>query len=352
MSYNTEQQDAASLREELYRVINNYADFAKMAQKGEVNPIGQIGRILQKTVPYLLLVIRDFLPLLEKDTITYFEAMYYLIRAGQQFPDVQALKDSREEIQKIEEEGKIFLYAAKWVDSPSNTRPTDQECESVQKKLNELNEKYKSRYAQDAETTTMIPCFVVRRETEPKDVQFSRVADLVRRALLEMHHLMIEYEPAKRYFIFSSPTRKEIEDDLMELAWFLFRSGYPVERIATGYYKDSLASFLNEKLLDYLLSYQDILNTLGGLSRHLALISLLDFGSFFEIPADYRPLDDGKEISVHVKALKNKKPSRRSASEESVGPASRVWVSTAQPHREEFSPVSLSRGLCGLSRGS
>ncbi len=167
-----------------------------------------------------------------------------------------------------------------------------------------------------------------------------------------MHHLMVEYEPAKRFFIFTSPTRKEIEDDLMELAWFLFRSGYPVERIATGYYKDSLASFLNEKLIDYLLSSQDFLNTLGGLSRHLALISLLDFGSFFEIPADYRPLDDGKEISAQVKALRNK--NRRGGTL-----LKKVWdlqvaygFSTAQPHRKEFSPLSLLRGLCGLSRGS
>jgi hypothetical protein len=306
MFQNTDQQDAASLREELYRVINNYADFAKLAQTGEVNPIGQIGRILQKTVPYLLLVIRDLLPLLEKDTITYYEALYSIIRAAQQFPDQQALKDSREEIQKIEEEGKIFLYAAKWIDSPSNTRPSPQDCETIQKKLGELNEKYKSRYSQDEETATMIPCFLVRNETDSKEAQFNRIADLVRRALLEMHHLMVEYEPAKRFFIFTSPTRKEIEDDLMQLAWFLFRSGYPVERIATGYYKDSLASFLNEKLIDHLLSTQDSLNTLSGISRHLCLISLLDFGSFFEIPADYRPLDDGKEITAQVKALKNK----------------------------------------------
>jgi hypothetical protein len=306
MSQHIDQRDAASLREELYKVINNYADFAKIAQQGEVNPIGQIGKILQKTLPYLLLVIRDTLPLIEKETLTYNEALYQIIRAGQQFPDIQALKDSREEIQKIEEEGKIFLYAAKWVDSPTNTRPSDQECEVIQKKLGGLNDKYKSRYAQDAETTTMIPCFLATRETEAKDTKFNRIADLVRRALLEMHHLMIEYEPAKRYFIFSSPSRKEIEDDLMELAWFLFRSGYPVDRVATGYYKDSLASFLNEKLLDHLLSEQDMLNTLGGISRHLALISLLDFGSFFEIPADYRPLDDGREIANHIRALKNK----------------------------------------------
>jgi hypothetical protein len=268
--------------------------------------MGQIGKVLERTAPYVLVVIRDLLPLIEKDTLSYHEALYHIIRAAQQFADQEALRASREEIQKIEEEGKVFIYAVKWLDLPSQTRPTEQEVAAILKKLAEFNDKYKKRYSEDDQTTTMIPWFLVGQESESKAASFTRVADLVKRALLELHHLMLEYEPTKRFYIFSSNTRKEVEDDLMLLAWFLLRCGYPVDRIATGYYRDALADFLNGKILDQLMSTHDTLSSLSGISRHLALISLMDFASFFEFAGDYRSLDDGREIAVHSRTLRNK----------------------------------------------
>lgn len=305
MSYNVP-QDARTLREDLFRIIHHYADLSRMAQKGEVNPIGHIGRILEKTVPYILIIVRELLPYLERDEITYYEALYHIVRAAQQFPDPASLADSREEIQKIERETKVFIYALKWMDSSSLIRPSLQEVEAIQKKLTEFNEKYKKRYTEDLETTTLIPCFLFPQDSQSAETSLNRVADLVRRALLELHHLMIEYEPEKVFYVFTSSSRKEIEDDLMQLAWFLFRCGYPVERIASGYYKDSISAFLNERLLDFLIETRETLNTLGGISRHLATISLLDFASFYEVPGDYLPLEDGREVSYRIRHLKNR----------------------------------------------
>lgn len=300
------EQDAASLREDLYRVIHNYADLSKLAQKGEVNPMGQIGKILQRTAPYLLVIIRDLLPLMEKDSVTYPEALHHIIRSAQHFSDPEALQDSREEIQKIEEHTRIFIYAVKWLETPSQTKPTSPEIAAVQRKLSEYNNKYKRRYSEDDQTTTMIPWFLAKQETESPEAGLGRVADLVRRALLELHHLMVEYEPTKKYYFFTNSSRTEVEDDLMQLAWFLFRCGFPVDRIATGYYKDSLAGFLNGKLLDHLMETRETLVSLSGISRHLTVISLIDFTSFYEIAGDYRPLDDPREISAHIKKLRTK----------------------------------------------
>jgi hypothetical protein len=300
------EQDAATLREDLYRVIHNYADLSKMAQKGEVNPMGQIGKILQRTAPYLLVIIRDLLPQLEKGSLTYPEALHHLIRSAQNFSDQGALQDSREEIQKIEENNRVFIYAVKWLETPSQTKPAPQETEAVQKRLTEFNNKYKRRYSEDDHTTTMIPCFLTKQESESRETNLGRVSDLVRRALLELHHLMIEYEPTKKYYFFTNSSRKEVEDDLMQLAWFLFRCGLPVERIATGYYKDALADFLNGKLLDHLLETRETLVSLSGISRHLTIVSLMDFASFYEIAGDYRPLEDAREVSAHVRKLRAK----------------------------------------------
>lgn len=305
MSYDVP-QDARSLRDDLYRIIHHYADLTKMAQQGEVDPLGQIGRILEKTVPYLLIIVRDLLPYLEKQEITYHEALYHVVRAAQIFPDQASLMESRKEIQRIESESRVFLYAVKWLDTPTLQRPSAQETAAIQKKLNELNNKYRKRYSEDESTATMIPCFLPRQENESPETNLNRVGDLVRRALLETHHLMMEHEPEKMFFVFTRATRKEIEDDVMHLAWFLFRCGFPVDRIATGYYKDSIAAFLNEKLLDHLIGTQDTLNSLSGISRHLCLLSLVDFASFYEVPADYRPLEDAREVSHQVKHLKSK----------------------------------------------
>jgi hypothetical protein len=301
------ERDAHSLREDLYRVVQHYAELSQLAKKGEVDPLGQIGKILKKTAPYLLLVLRDLLPGLERGELTYHEALHTLIREAQKFPDQQVLLDSRQEIQKIEATQRIFMYAVKWLDDPSNQKPSGQEVEMVRKKLIELNEKYRKRYTpSDQETTTLIPCFFVKQETESHEVALSRMADLVRRALLELHHLMLDFEPEKRFLFFGSNTRKEVEDDLMHLAWFLFRSGYSVDRIASGYFKDAIAEFLNTKLIDYLISTFKDLDTLHGVSHHLAVICLLDFGSFYEIPNDYCDLDDAKEVAARIKFIRSK----------------------------------------------
>lgn len=279
-----------------------------MAKKGEMNPLGQIGKILSNSAPYLLLVIRDILVRLERREITYHETLYHILTAARHFPDQEFLTESRNQIQKIEQESRVFLYAVKWLDSQLLQRPSPQEAEAVKAKLGNLNEKYKQRYApDDDQTATMIPHYLPPEETESQDTIVIRVADLVSRAVLELHHLMIEREPAKSFFFFTSNQRKEIEDDVMQLSWFLFRCGYTVERIARGYHKDSLAAFLNEKVLDYLIGSAENVDSLHGLSTHLFVISLLDYRSFFELPKDYLALDDPKEVVRHARTLKSKK---------------------------------------------
>ena len=186
-------------------------------------------------------------------------------------------------------------------------RPSPQEVQAIRRKLNQLNEKYKKRYApKDEETTALIPWFLVHQEDESQETSLNRVADLVRRAVLELHHLMVDYEPAKSFFLFTKNSRKEIEEDLTQLAWFLFRCGYAVNRIASGYYKDLLSEFLNDKLLDYLIATERDLDTLQGLSNHLSALCLLDFSNFFEMPADYMGFDDPRELERHIRFMKSK----------------------------------------------
>ncbi len=299
---------AKALREDLFRVVYHYAELADLAKRGEVDPLGQIGKILKTTAPYLLLVIRDMLPRLERGELTYHEALSSLLIAARDFSDHDLLMDGRAEIQKIETENRVFIYAVKWLDSRTLVKPSPQEADAIRTKLSALNEKYRARYAESQnETATMIPYFLPREESESQEVGLARVADLVSRAILELHHLMVEREPAKSFFIFSSQTRKEMEDELMSLAWFLFRSGYTVDRVARGYYKELLAVFLDEKLLDYLIANAQSIDTLQGVSTHLYVISLLDCRHFYELSQDYRALEDTIEMNRQIKALKTKK---------------------------------------------
>ncbi len=299
---------AQSLREDLYRVVYHYAELTDLAKKGEIDPLGQISKILKNTAPYLLMVIRDMLPRLERGELTYHEALYYLLSAARDFSDHDLLMNGRNEIEKIETESRVFLYAVKWLDSHSLVKPSIQETDAIKTKLSILNEKYRKRYATGQnETATMIPYFLPKEELESAEVGLARVADLVGRAILELHHLMVEREPAKSFFVFSSQTRKDMEDELISLAWFLFRCGYTVDRIARGYYKDLLAVFLNEKILDYLISNAESVNSLRGVSTHLYVISLLDCRHFYELSLDYRALEDTVEMGRQIRMMKNKK---------------------------------------------
>lgn len=299
---------AQSLREDLYRVVYHYAELTDLAKKGEIDPLGQISKILKNTAPYLLLVIRDILPRLERGELTYHEALYYLLSAARDFSDHDLLMTGRHEIEKIEAESRVFLYAVKWLDSHSLVKPSIQETDAIKTKLNILNEKYRKRYATPQnETATMIPYFLPREESESTEVGLARVADLVGRAILELHHLMVEREPEKSFFVFPSQSRKDMEDELINLAWFLFRCGYTVDRIARGYYRDLLAVFLNEKILDYLIANADSVDTLQGISTHLYVISLLDCRHFYELSIDYRALEDTVELGRQIRTMKNKK---------------------------------------------
>ncbi len=299
---------AQALREDLFRVVYHYAELTDLAKRGEIDPLGQIGKILKTTAPYLLLVIRDMLPRLERGELTYHEALSVLLNAAREFSNHDVLMEGRNEIQKIEAESRVFIYAVKWLDSRTLVKPTPQEADSIRTKLTVLNEKYRERYASaQNETATMIPYFLPREESESQEVGLARVADLVGRAILELHHLMVEREPEKSFYIFSSHSRKEMEDELMSLAWFLFRCGRSVDRVARGYYKDLLAVFLNEKLLDYLIANADSVGTLQGVSTHLYVISLIDFRHFYELSLDYRALEDTVELSRQIRAMKSKK---------------------------------------------
>lgn len=284
-----------------------------MARKGDVDPIGQIGRILKRRFPYLLIVIRDNLNLLERGHLTYYEVLFTLIREAQKFPDLQTILDSRDEIKKTEQDQRAFLYAVQWLDAPDAIRPDAKEQEGIQKRLREINRKYRERYfPDDDQTTTLIPYFLLEDSDKP-EINFRRTADLVRRAVLEMYHVMVDHEPERKILFFTrvSKTRKELEDDIFQLAWFLFRCGFGIDRIAAGYYQDSLSEFLHEKLLRYLVSSGQNIRTLQMLSKHLSLISLIDFGSFFELQTDYCGIEDPKEVAEKIKQIKNR--SRRGA---------------------------------------
>ncbi len=128
------ENDPRSLREDLYRVINHYAELARLAKKGEVDPISQIGKIVKNTIPYLLLVIRDLLTPLERGELTYQEALYQILKEARNFADHEVLIDSRNEIQKIEQSTRIFVYAVKWIDSHANVRPSQHDIDVIAKK--------------------------------------------------------------------------------------------------------------------------------------------------------------------------------------------------------------------------
>lgn len=300
-------QSADSLREELYRVLGNYAELSKMARTGAVDPIGQIGKIVKKRFPYLLIVISEMIPRLERDEITYEQCLFTILREAQQFRDQNVLIESRNEIQEIESEAAAFIYAVKWLDSEYYRKPSPKEVEDVKQKLSQFNSKYRQRYApEDDDTTTIIPFYLPRHDSESEETNLSRTAQLVIRATRELHHLMVEHESSRSFFGFTKAKRMEIEKDLEDLSWFLFRCGYSIESIASGYYKVMFTEFLNEKTLERLCESINEATNLTGLSWHLYIISLLDISSFFEHPNDYFPLDDQKEIAKHVKNLRSR----------------------------------------------
>ncbi len=308
------ERDANTLRQELYSVLQHYAELATLARKGAVDPIAQIGKIVQKRLPYFLVLIGELLPKLERNEITYYEALYKIIRACQKTDDQRVFLESRQELSELESKSRVFVYAFKWLDLKENTRPTPDDVHVMVRALRNMDKKYKQKFAPDADdTTTLIPCFLPKDDSEPEQRNVARMAALVQRAILELNHFMVEYKSDRSLLsslssmIFSKSTRAEMEADIARMGMFLFRCGYSVDEIARGYYKDSLCDFLNRKTLEILRKGADSVSSLTGLANHLALMSLVDFANFFELPSDYRSLDDPKEALRHAKVVRTKK---------------------------------------------
>jgi hypothetical protein len=299
--------DASSLRELLYRVIRHYDELAAAARKGEVDPIGYVGRIVRQRFPYLLFVIRDVLPLLERNQLDYYEALFKIIRESQTFGDFQTVLDSKMEIERIEEGRRVFGYALKWIDSKENGRPGEGELREIQEQLRTINEKCVKYYLPREEGPRMVLASEVASEKEPADLAFRRVAELIRSAIHQIFHMTTGSELRRSVTTLFKHPAKDLEKDLRQLAWFLFRCGFSVDWVSSGYYRDSLSALLNEEMLDYLIRTGKSLTDLEGLSVHLALISLIDFSNFFEMPSDYCDIENGREISRRARSLTGKR---------------------------------------------
>jgi serine/threonine-protein kinase len=298
--------DASSLRELLYRVIRHYDELAAAARKGEVDPIGYVGRIVRRRFPYLLLVIRDILPLLERNQLDYYEALFKIIRESQSFGDFQTVLDSKAEIERIEEGRRVFGYALKWIDSEENRRPGEGELREIQEQLGTINEKCVKYYLPREDGPRMILASEVSSETGSADLAFRRLAELMRSAIQQIFHMTAGSSPRRSVVsLFTRPAR-DLDKSLRRLAWFLFRCGYSVDWVASGYYRDSISALLNEEILDRLIRSRKNLTEPEGLSIHLALISLIDFSNFFDMPSDYCDIEDGREISRHARFLNGK----------------------------------------------
>ncbi|MEW6351250.1 MAG: serine/threonine-protein kinase [Thermodesulfobacteriota bacterium] len=307
------ERDANSLRQELYSVLQNYAELASLARKGTVDPFTQIGQIVQKRLPFFLVLVGELLPKLERNELTYHEALYKIIRTCQKTEDQRVFLESKKELGELESKSRVFVYAFKWMDLKENSKPTSDDVQAMIRALQQMDKKYKETFAPEADdTTTLIPCFLPKDDSGTEQRSLTRMASLVQRAILELNHFMVEYSSDRSLIqslsslIFSKGSRSEMEADITRMGMFLFRCGYSVDEIARGYYKDSLSDFLNRKTLELLRKSADTVGSLAGLSNHLALLSLLDFANFFELPSDYRSLDDSKEALRHAKVIKAK----------------------------------------------
>jgi hypothetical protein len=289
--------EASSLRELLYRVIRHYDELAAAARKGETDPLGYVGRLVRRRFPYLLLVIRDLLPLLENNQLDYYEALFRVVRAAQSFGDYETVLDSKREIERIEEGHRVFAFALKWMDSRETGRPGEGELKEVQELLGRINDKCVKHFMAEGDGPKTAFASELTAQDGIADAAFQRTADLVRSAIQQIFHLTVDAKPRRSVAALFSDPVKDLRRDLNRLAWFLFRCGFPVDWIAQGYYKDLLSAVLNEEILDYLISTRKGTIELEMLSLHVALISLLDFANFFDMPSHYCDIENRREVS-------------------------------------------------------
>ncbi|MGQ9653052.1 MAG: protein kinase domain-containing protein [Thermodesulfobacteriota bacterium] len=295
-------QREQQIRQRLFDVLTEFPVLYQARQgvgSRILNPFTSLQQVVRTHVNPLILFINDIMQEIDKG-LTYLEALERVVKFSVRYKYRDRILEAVKQLSEIEGAHPYFLWGlASMLDGPDpNVRA--KRLEEFHRRLHMMNRRYVEKFKVEA-NVDVIPWRVSFREQKdgvtdgtylyPTEEQLS----VFRRALSALASLIHDHR-LQRWF--HRGTYKEILSRMEELAWLLFDYGYTVEEICGGVRRDiiPLAGFLNELLLARLETTAAPKMDHKGVSRHIILLTLLDYRDMVPFRTFYRRLSHTDEL--------------------------------------------------------
>ncbi len=297
------------IRQRLFDVLTEFPVLYQARQgvgSKILNPFTSLQQVVRTHVNPLILFINDTIQEIDKG-LTYLEALERVVKFSIRYKYRDRILEAVKQLSEIEGEHPYFLWGlASLLDGPDPTVRAKR-LEELHRRLHMINRQYVERFKAEA-NVDVVPWRVSFREQKdgvtdgtylyPTEEQLS----VFRNALSALASLIHDYR-LQRWF--HRGTYKEILSRMEELAWLLFDHGYTVEEICGSIKRDiiPLAGFLNDLLLSKLEATAAPRMDHKAVSRHVILLTLLDYRDMIPFRTLYRRLsrtDDLLEVAKKI----------------------------------------------------
>jgi hypothetical protein len=300
LPYTLEQEQ--QIRERLFDVL---AEFPVLYQARQgigskiLNPFASLDQVVRAHVNPLILYINDVVQEIQQG-LSYLEALDRVVRFALQYKYRDRIRDAIRQLSQIERGRPYFLWGlAALLDGPGPSERS-RRLRILHRQLHLMNQYYTQRFGLDEQDIDLIPWQVEFRDQVDGitdgtyDYPTRQQLEIFRTALGGLARLIEEH-------LLDRWTRRgiynRIRKDMRELALLLFDYGYTVEQLrgrARGQ-DDLLSNFLDDLLLTELEASVAPDMDLGRVSRHIILLTLVDFTSMLPFRSFYRRLGDTQE---------------------------------------------------------
>ncbi len=295
------------IRERLLEIVSEYQlHFQAMQGLGTkiVNPFSSLGEVVQKYVNPLSLFLNDVRSKIERNRLTYLEALEKVAIFSRQtrFRD-QAIAAVKE-LEQIEKDKPYFLYA---LQSLTNARGADKRAALLRechRNLMRLNKKYQRKFSLDKKSD-VIPWRIKFLQSKDRAIEgtYWRPTALqlngFRGVIINLAHNL--NAQARFFRFYHGPLRNAVRKDIVKIADILFDYGFSVGKIAPSTQASFDAVYIEELLNDYILNKLEKtasrIKSVKQISHHIYLISLLNLKNSI-------PTNDFCRITEYSNALK------------------------------------------------
>jgi hypothetical protein len=271
------------IRERLFDVLGEFPVLYQARQglgSKILNPFSSLEKVVRAHVNPLILYINDALQEIARGT-SYVEALDRVTVFALQYKYRDRVIEAVRQLAKIEGERPYFLWGLASLKDAPDVASRVAALQALHRKLHLMNKEYSKRFG-TGEGSDLIPWRVSFRKQMDGitdgtyEYPTRRQLDIFRVALLGLDRLVREQRLDRLFF---RGTYRKVRQEMTEIATLLFDYGYTVEEICGKVHDEGATptGFLNDLLLSELESTACPQMDLATVSRHVILLSLIDF---------------------------------------------------------------------------